>query len=115
MSGGIWKNLYDFPLIEKNVETSLEDILSSKEFRELATGSVIKYIPTKVDIVRHILTHKDLRVNFLVMEAIDFLPSGYHKVAVKDWHNYPVSRLIENFLKKLMNEPGIFSNFPDKQ
>jgi A/G-specific adenine glycosylase len=114
-SGGIWKNLYDFPLIETNVETRPEEILTSIEFIKMIQGSIVVNTPVKMETVRHILSHKDLRVNFLIVEARDFSPSGCHKVAYKDLTNYPVSRLIENFLKKLMNQPGIFSNFPDKQ
>ena len=114
-NNGIWKNLYDFPLIETSVEISQNDILQSVGFQTLIRDSVLIHPPRLVETVRHILTHRDLRVSFRVVETDDLHAPGYLKIAFNDWHNYPVPRLIENILKKLMNEPGIFSKFPDKQ
>lgn len=115
-SGGIWKNLYDFPLLETTGEIKKEELFSSPDIQKMIGDLSGSFRPIGVESIRHVLSHKDLRVNFLVLETKMPLPSGYYKIALGDeHHNYPVPRLVENILKKLMNEPGIFLKFPDKQ
>lgn len=112
---GIWKNLYDFPLLETPFEIGEDDLLTSPDIRKAVLEISGSFLPLGVESTRHVLSHKDLRVNFLILKAPFPLPAIYQKVALEDHHNYPVARPIENFLKKLMNGPGIFIKFPDKQ
>jgi A/G-specific adenine glycosylase len=105
---GIWRNLYDFPLIETPEELPEEMLLSHPAFIEMTHGTFKASTPLHVERARHILSHKELQVKFFIFlfSYFNFRPStlnpeGYLKVKLNDVHNYPVPRLIENFLKKV--------------
>jgi hypothetical protein len=48
-----------------------------------------------------VLTHRDLRVKFILLASKDYFHPDYLKVREIDLQKYPVPRLIENFLKKV--------------
>jgi A/G-specific adenine glycosylase len=108
----IWKNLYDFPLIETEMEVSTEALEKDRQWDEISGLHRLK-AGNVMDSVRYMLTHRELRVKFLLIESNDYHHPGYLKVNLKDIHKYPVPRLIENFIKKVTSRPGIFSIFPD--
>ena len=108
----IWKNLYDFPLIETNSELSPEELKTNKQWKEI-TGLHEFVIDPVRETARHNLTHRELMVKFILMSSNDFYHQEYLKVNINDFHKYPVPRLIENFLKKVALRPGIFFKFPD--
>jgi A/G-specific adenine glycosylase len=108
----IWKNLYDFPLVESEAELSSEDIAASDRFGEIM-GTNKYEITSDGDTVRHKLTHQDLRVKFILLLSENYFHSDYLKVREIDLQKYPVPKLIENFLKKVALRPGIFFKFPD--
>jgi A/G-specific adenine glycosylase len=109
---GIWKNLYDFPLIEADHELSREDIEQTGQWNMIRgphsflNGKVITGPP-------YLLTHRELRVIFFMMASDHFHHKNYIKVGLDEFHKYPVPRLIENFMKKVSSRPGIFFKFPD--
>lgn len=108
----IWKNLYDFPLIEADSELSTEDLTISHQWKDLI-GSHEYAISTVTETVRHLLTHQDLRVKFILLASKDYFHPDHLKVREIDLQKYPVPKLIENFLKKIALRPGIFFKFPD--
>jgi len=108
----IWKNLYDFPLIEAESELSMKEIELNQQWRDI-TGPYELSIDPVIETARHLLTHRELRVKFILMVSHDYYHPGYVKINLKDFHKYPVPRLIENFLKKVALRPGIFFKFPD--
>jgi A/G-specific adenine glycosylase len=108
----IWKNLYDFPLIESEMELSLEDIIAGKQWKNITGQHKLSFEPV-METARHLLTHRELRVNFIFIESKGYHHPEYIKVNVNDIHKYPVPRLIENYLKKIAGRPGIFIKFPD--
>ena len=108
----IWKNLYDFPLVETETELSRDDITSSDQFGKIM-GTNEYIISSVTETVRHILTHRDLRVKFILLAAENYFHPDYLKVREIDLQKYPVPKLIENFLKKVALRPGIFFKFPD--
>jgi A/G-specific adenine glycosylase len=105
----IWQNLYDFPVIEANKRVSNKKILEEitllfdrNETRE------IKVFPTEY---KHVLTHQVIFARFysikLTMEnPARFLDSELGRKTVRvnfdKLQDYPVPRLIENFLKKFL-------------
>jgi len=108
----IWKNLYDFPLIETETELSTEDIISSDQWGKIM-GSNNYVITTVSETVRHILTHRNLRVKFILLKSENYFHPDYLKVREIDLQKFPVPKLIENFIKKVALRPGIFFKFPD--
>jgi A/G-specific adenine glycosylase len=97
---GIWKNLYDFPLIESDAELSLRDLGSTEQWMSLLSGSHYSINP---DIITdcHILSHQELRVIYVQVLSDLRDTSKYKKVFISEIHKYPVPRLIENYFKKV--------------
>jgi A/G-specific adenine glycosylase len=108
----IWKNLYDFPLIESETELSSEDIAAGTQFGEIM-GTNGYFITSFTEKVSHKLTHLDLVVKFIHLVSENYYHPDYLKVSEIDLQKYPVPKLIENILKKVAIRPGIFFNFPD--
>ncbi len=97
----IWRNLYEFPLIETDKEISPEKLLSDPVF--------ISWFGEKAKIIKsskrykHQLTHITIFANF---HFVDPDPDTIHEadprweiVSYKDIQKYPVSRLIDLFLE----------------
>jgi len=108
----IWKNLYDFPLIETERELSVKELENSEDWKLIAGAHHLQVIQV-MNNARYLLTHRELRVKFFIIHADDYFHKDFLKIRFSDHHKYPVPRLIENFLKKVDDQPGIFSKFPD--
>ena len=111
-SQDIWKNLYEFPLIETSTQCSPDELITTADW-ELIRGNHNFNIRRVIEVAPYKLTHRQLIVRFLVIRSDEFSSPDYLKIKFNDHHKYPVSRLIENFLKKVESGPGIFLNFPD--
>jgi A/G-specific adenine glycosylase len=96
----IWKNLYDFPLIETTEDIPVEDLKKTGEWKNIAGYYSLDEI-RGVETVRHLLSHRELRVRFLFIFTGDYSHQEYKKVSLEDIHNYPVPRIIEEILKKI--------------
>jgi A/G-specific adenine glycosylase len=108
----IWKNMYDFPLVEADEDLSLNALENTRPWQNIA-GKHEMIINPVIETARHILSHRELRVKFFFVNSDDYDHPEYIKVALEDTHKYPVSRLIEKILKKVAIRPGIFFKFPD--
>lgn len=92
----IWASMFDFPLIES------DDALLTKE--QLANHPSLKDVigNEKVNVVdhtdrRHVLSHQRIHARFFRVEASD---GGVdNKLLVNDIKDYPIPKLIENYLK----------------
>ncbi len=97
---GIWKNLYDFPMVESEEEINLDELEKTGKWKSLFSGSHYEINPEIVT-DRHILSHQELRVIYVkVLSDLGDTPK-YKKVLISDIHKYPVPRLIENYFKKV--------------
>lgn len=108
----IWKNLYDFPLVETEKTCSTEELVNDPQWKKI-TGYHQVIIYPGLHPARHVLTHRVLMVKFICISCDDFSHPEFIKVHLQEFHKYPVPRLIENILKKVALRPGIFFNFPD--
>ncbi len=103
----IWRNLYDFPVIEKPKAVSQKKIVE-----EISNylGSDLMDNPqiTISKEYRHILTHQVILARFYTILLKDSEPfnrinslygNNWDAVELKNVHQYPVPRLIEKFLK----------------
>ena len=94
----IWRNLYQFPLIESPKALSVEELLTNEQFR-----SIFKRVKVTVDSVSHeiihVLTHQRLHVRFVELTITDIKTSvPWIKVYPDEVPDYPVPKLIDNFL-----------------
>ena len=94
----IWQNLYEFPLIESE--------------KRISKTQMERRLKTKVSLVAnyiHKLSHRDINASFWVVN--DFKPellfsSGYIQTNIDELQKFPVSRLIDRFIKEVMiSEP----------
>lgn len=98
----IWKNMYEFPLIETEEATELSDLLVSSSFKELFGNSEIT-IRSSTKQIKHLLTHQHIYANFYVIEVQKsdaFLAEKFMRIEKSDISLYPISRLIHRYLEQ---------------
>jgi len=97
LAGDIWEGLYEFPLIETDIEIDEKSILNTKEFNVLLSN--INYEITKVSMqVKHQLTHQTIFCKFfnIEMEKMTNI-NGFESVLWSDLENFPKPTLIQRF------------------
>ncbi len=97
---GIWKNLYEFPLLEVDTKTDLEVI--SQKITDLYTDKYplhnISIFNTKEII--HKLSHQELHILFWRIEVKNRIKNG---VLLSDISEYPFPIVIYNFITNVLN------------
>ena len=88
---GIWKNLYEFPLIETKKESSVNEIIKELDFKDL------KFISEKK--IKHKLTHQQLNISFFTFKVSNF---DDDLTDIKALSNYPFPRPINKFISELV-------------
>ncbi len=99
----IWKNLYQFPLIEKEKELSDQEIFAL-EMPFISNESV--RFRSVSDTVKHVLTHQTIYARFIHIETGEIVSfnKNIFRVNKKDIYKFAVSKLLERSLKKLYLE-----------
>lgn len=96
---GIWRNLYEFPLLETQQEVSLNVV--KQRLPEILTLQEPHLVYESSDkTVVHKLSHQHLYTKFWIVKTKDRLPNG---LSAKELDKYPVPVLIEEFIKTLKN------------
>lgn len=100
----IWKNLFEFPLVETDTSVSEEEFRELPQVRALFTGGEVPMLRPVCKNVKHVLSHRVIYANFyeviLPENSVSF--STYRKVEVDDLEQYAVSRLMHAFLEKYL-------------
>jgi A/G-specific adenine glycosylase len=94
----IWKNLFDFPLIEKEKAVSYNKLIQSQEWNDLFSGKKVKLLKESKP-YRHILSHQIIVAKFYQLEIASQSHMPYLKVASDGIGKYPVPRLVEKYLE----------------
>lgn len=94
----IWKGLYDFPLIETKKE-----LKQNSEVKTCLSNPKLKII-SQTEPTKHILSHQKIYATFWKLEINKLLAikSDYIKIKLKEINNYPVPKLIENYIKSML-------------
>ena len=94
---GIWHNLYEFPLIETEVDVSVEEIikLSAEQFGKTYTFIAVESLHTLP--IRHKLTHQNLSIQFWKVKIDGVLSHGMPFSEIK---KFPFPIVIFNFIDK---------------
>ena len=90
-SDGIWKNLYEFPLIETKQSLSANQIMEELEIDFVELLSVKK--------VNHKLSHQLLHITFFIFRVDNKLDN---LVDIKSLINYPFPKPINKFISELI-------------
>jgi A/G-specific adenine glycosylase len=95
----IWKNLYEFPLIETSEEVSLAFLLELSEFKSLIYPTPIIQINSNPKVFKHVLSHQIIYAKFWEIElgSLDF--QELMRVDRNELQNLPTSKLMENYIK----------------
>jgi A/G-specific adenine glycosylase len=97
LAGDIWEGLYEFPLIETDMELDEKSILDSQEFNSILSNS--NYEITSVSAqVKHQLTHQTIFCKFFNIEMKKMTNiNGFERVLWSDLENFPKPTLIQRF------------------
>jgi A/G-specific adenine glycosylase len=95
-SEGIWKNLYQFPLIESDKQLSEKALLAHAAIEKHLANNEEVHLLNEEPIV-HKLTHQHIYANFWSIRSASTYKGA---VPFEEIHQYPVPKLIENFLNE---------------
>ena len=96
----IWQGLYEFPLIETKEEMSESQLIKTESWNEI-------FLRTKYEILevsplyKHQLSHQTINTRFYLMNVQNELKTLEKEsilIAKKDIQQFPVSKLIENYI-----------------
>ncbi|WP_294470329.1 A/G-specific adenine glycosylase [uncultured Bacteroides sp.] len=111
MGNDIWKNLFEFPLIETSAALPEEEFLALPEFRELlksvkrSADKLMDGMPMVRSVcreVKHVLSHRVIYANFyeLTLPEDTFSFGNFQKIKAEELGQYAVSRLVHAFIEK---------------
>ena len=97
----IWRNLYEFPLIETDMLLTRTELLNHPQFKGLFDDINTYDIQSISKPYRHILTHRIINAQFFKISISDknHKLGNYLEIPISSIHNYAVSRLIELYLE----------------
>ncbi|MCE2615545.1 MAG: A/G-specific adenine glycosylase [Phocaeicola sp.] len=96
----IWKNLYEFPMIETDRAVSEEEFYSLPQLHNMISSNDKPVFKLVQKGVKHVLSHRIIYANFYEVNLPEDSESfkNYHKIKINDIHKFAVSRLINQFL-----------------
>ena len=97
----IWKNMYEFPLIETSKDEELSDLMSKDSLKAIFKDAEI-VVHSVSNRIRHILSHQHIYAKFYVIEVVKsdlFLADPFIRIKQSDVSLYPISRLIHRYLE----------------
>ena len=106
----IWKNLYDFPLIEISKKMTSKKIMTTKPWKEFF-GKTPATISSASAWHRHLLSHQTIHAVFYKVDLPTKKPMALKDklkfVSNKEIRKYAVPKLIENYLNTLHKDHRI--------
>ncbi len=99
--GDIWQGLYQFPLIETNIEYDINQLIETMEWKQWLENVDIK-IKSIHKAPKHILSHQIIHTQFIIIEINKhtILHQKTGIVNTDSLSNFAIPRLIDRFLKK---------------
>jgi len=97
----IWKNLYDFPLIETEKPIPADRLVETVQFREKFAGEKITIV-RRNNSVKHLLTHQTIISRFYFINTNKDWSDRFIKVSLSEISKFPVPKLIENFIANFL-------------
>ena len=93
---GIWKNLYQFPLIETTKGVSKKNIIEDEVFKELIKNQNFNLKLYNNNFIVHKLSHQHIFTKFWLLKVDTILSES---ILWSDVEKFPVPKLIDNFLR----------------
>lgn len=103
----IWKNLFEFPLIETETNVTEEELLALPAFRNLFAGDEVPSVRCVQRNVKHVLSHRIIYANFYEVKLMEGSNSfsSFKKVEMNELEKYAVPKLIHSFMEKYLVQP----------
>ncbi|MCB9361604.1 MAG: A/G-specific adenine glycosylase [Flavobacteriales bacterium] len=100
MEKDIWQGLFDFPLIETTKSIEQFENLNLEQYKKLNTITN-KSIHKSTEYI-HILSHQKIHATFwsIQLNDVNNIHTSELKILTKEIENYPIPKLIENFIFK---------------
>jgi A/G-specific adenine glycosylase len=102
IANDIWKNLYEFPLIETKKKISANALMKSKEWKKIFDSIPLRIHSTETHF-KHKLSHQTIYARFYEIELeakpSDKLKKSFLPISFEDSEKYGVPVLIDKFLK----------------
>ena len=113
VGNGIWKGLYEFPLIESEATIGIDEITSHALFLEMIQGEKYEITPYNSEPIIHKLSHQHLYTQFYIvkMSTQARINEMQKRVNDKDVHTYPVPILLGNFIDEFFNDALMARSF----
>ena len=99
----VWKNLYEFPLIETETEMDFDALIQTKAYKLLMKDIDAIEINNDCFRVKHVLSHQKIYAKFYTLKIVldDIYIFPYVLTSFNSLWKMPVSRLTEIFLETL--------------
>lgn len=94
---GIWKNLYQFPLIETESALEIKDFIRHSRVKSILNGSEFEFSLYNPNDIVHKLSHQHLYTRFWIVE-VDQLPEN--GILISEIQKFPTPILISNFINE---------------
>ncbi len=95
----VWRNLYEFPLIETAEKITIEQVLATEQCHALLGKDFV--LNSVSNELKHVLSHQNIFARCFCIEITtptEYLSQKFDFVTFDNVENYPVSRLVEIFL-----------------
>lgn len=101
----IWKNLFEFPLVETPAPLSEEELLLLPEFQSLFAPGEQPVVRSVCRRVKHVLSHRVIYADFYEVTLPEATASfaKFQKIKTEDLEQYAVSKLVYTFIRKYIN------------
>lgn len=99
----IWRNLYEYPLIETDQEVDFEELHGSEAFKALFDGVNKVELGQRIVMPKHVLSHRIIYATFYEFEVDGFseeMRQRYIEIHAKESDRYAVSRLTELYRER---------------
>ncbi|AXT62182.1 A/G-specific adenine glycosylase [Aquimarina sp. AD10] len=105
VGNGIWKGLYEFPLIE-NETIDITKITSDTTIKNIIEDKNYEIVLYNEDPIIHKLSHQHLYTKFYIirLDAIGVISKNQKLIDYKDIKTYPVPILLGNFIDSFFKE-----------
>lgn len=102
LENDIWKNLYQFPLIETNKKTSIQELAKANIWKNLL-GTKDYRIEKISSQMAHQLTHQKIMATFVHLSIKGGLEKNvrYFPINIQKLDNYALPRLIDRYLENI--------------
>lgn len=96
----VWRNLYEFPLIETEIDLEFSELIKTNSYKNLFKGIDEIELINDCFSVKHVLSHQKIHAKFYTFKinSDNKTIKRYVKTFFNTLGNYPVSRLTEIFI-----------------